>query len=204
MTRFILCLAFMAMACNPSSTPADCRHVQVVQQLQAAVQYQPVYTPYLYAVGSNLQTQASEERIANLVIQKLQAQQLKAPRKYGEPLTKQQCLDLASEYEGTAAAFPDDEPPAVPAPQTLPLTAEVDRWANTKQVCAGCHTTGADAMAHVNMADFSALTCEQKLSAIRNMVEGKMPPPKSGKVLSAEQLGQIIGEFAGADNVTQP
>lgn len=167
MTRFMLLfVAGAALSLLPGDAPAGCHAVAIKKQ--AIVAYQPVYAqPYYYSVGANLQAAASEERIANLVIQKLQAQQQTAP-------------------------------------QALPLTAEVDRWANTKQVCAGCHTTGAEAMGAVDMTDFSALTCEQKISAIKNMVEGKMPPPSSGKKVSAEQLGQLIGEFSGADNVTQP
>lgn len=162
----ILLVAGVALCLSPRHcADAGCHAVAIKKQ--AVVAYTPVVAPYYWSVGANLQTAASEERIANLVIQKLQAQQQTAPER-------------------------------------LPLTAEVDRWANTKQVCAGCHTTGAEAMGAVDMTDFSALTCEQKISAIKNMVEGKMPPPSSGKKVSAEQLGQLIGEFSGADNVTQP
>ncbi len=166
MTRFILCLAFMAMACNPSSTPAGCRHVQVVQQLQAAVQYQPVYAqPYLYSVGANLQTQASEERIAALVIQKLQAAQ-----------------------QQTA-----------PAPQTLPLTAEVDRWQLVRNKCQGCHSTSEAAKTAFDLSgDLETLTCEQRLNAIRQLVDGSMP---KGKPVTAEELGDLIGTFSGSEKV---
>lgn len=146
---------------------AGCRHVQVVQQLQAAVQYQPVYgSPYYYSVGANLQTQASEERIAALVIQKLQAQQQTAP-----------------------------------APQTLPLTAEVDRWQLVKANCQSCHTTNQAAMEHVNMTDLSALSCEQKLACIAAMLDGRMP---KGKQIDSQTFANILGEFSGAETAHSP
>lgn len=165
MIRFTIIIAAVSgLACLDGHSIAGCHAVAIKKQ--AVVAYTPVYQPYYYSVGANLQAQASEERIANLVIQKLQAQQQTAPER-------------------------------------LPLTAEVDRWANTKQVCAGCHATNADALAAFDMADFSVLTCEQKLSAVRHLAQGTMPPPDK-KQITPEQRGQIIGEFAGANNVDQP
>jgi hypothetical protein len=155
---------------------AGCRHVQVVQQLQAAVQYQPVYAqPYLYSVGANLQTQASEERIAALVIQKLNAQQL------------------------TTSANNSQTSHNLPAPQTLPLTAEVDRWQLVRNRCAGCHETNAKAKEAISFSgELESLTCEQRLNAIRQLVDGSMP---KGKPVTAEELGDLIGTFSGSEKV---
>ena len=62
------------------AAPAGCRVVALAHHKQAAIVYQPNYAqPYLYQVGGDLRAAASEERIANLVFQKLQAQQLSAP-----------------------------------------------------------------------------------------------------------------------------
>lgn len=85
MMRWLL-LAVSCVVALPlqGSSDAGCRHVQVVQQ-QAVVAYQPVAQPYYWSVAQNLQDDAKAERIANLVIQKLQAQQQAAPERL--PLT---------------------------------------------------------------------------------------------------------------------
>ena len=149
------------------AAPAGCRVVALSHHKQAAIVYQPAYAqPYLYQVGAEFRTAASEDRIANLVVQKLQAQQLTAQPQQ--------------------------------APQTLPLTAEVDRWALVKANCAGCHTTNEKAVAHIDMTDLAALTCEQKLAMAAAVLDGKMPPKKQ---LEPSVLGNLLGEIVGAQTV---
>lgn len=149
------------------AAPAGCRVVALSHHKQAAIVYQPSYAqPYLYQVGGDLRTAASEERIASLVFQKLQAQQLQAS--------------------------------ATPTPQTLPLTAEVDRWALVKATCVDCHTTKEAAKNHVDMSDLASLTCEQKLGMVRAVLDGKMPPKKQ---LDPSVLGNLLGEIVGAETV---
>lgn len=90
-------------------------------------------------------------------------------------------------------------PPAPAAPQTLPLTAEVDRWALVKANCAGCHAANEKAMAAFDLSgDLETLTCEDRLAAIRELVSGTMP---KGKKISPEALGDLIGVFSGSDQV---
>ena len=152
---------------------SGCRSVSVVHQRQAVVAYAPSHPGYLYSVGTGLQLRAAIEVAKEELRAEMRAMQLNSPG------------NLES------------------SPERLPLTAEVDRWANTKQVCAGCHTTNASAMEAFSMADFSLLTCEQKLAAVKHLAQGTMPPPEK-KQITPEQRGQIIGEFAGANNVSAP
>ena len=163
MRFMLLLLAGVALCLSPRHcADAGCHAVAIKKQ--AIVAYTPIVAPYYYAVGQNLQAAASEERIANLVIQKLQAQQQTAP-------------------------------------QSLPLTAEVDRWSLVKANCAGCHTTNQTAMEAVDMTDLDALTCEQKLACIAAVLDGVMP---KGKKLDPQSLGNLLGEFSGASTAHQP
>lgn len=165
MNRILLFVVAVAALCLSPRHCADagCRHIAVVQK-QAAVAYAPVQQPYYWAVGQSLQDDARAERIANLVIQKLQAQQQTAP-------------------------------------ETLPLTAEVDRWALVKANCQSCHTTNQKAMEAVDMTDLEALSCEQKLACIAAVLDGKMP---KGKKLDPQTLGNLLGEFSGAETAHTP
>lgn len=163
MNRIMLLLVAGVALCLSPRHCADAGCHAVAIKKQAVVAYTPVVAPYYWSVGANLQTQASEERIANLVIQKLQAQQQTAPER-------------------------------------LPLTAEVDNWALVKANCAGCHSTNEKAKEHVDMTDLSALTCEQKLACIAAVLDGKMP---KGKKLDPQQLGNLLGEFSGAETAHQ-
>lgn len=179
-TKLLLLILSAALALLPLSGAgqAGCRSVAVHHgRQQLVVDYVQSYPPQTYYVGQQLQLNAQEDRLAQktakLVMEQLRAQALQAPAE------------------------------AAPQPETLPLTAEVDRWANTKAFCASCHTTKDAAQAHIDMTSFAELTCEQKITAIRSMMDGKMPP-QGAKQPSAEQLGQIIGEFVGAESVIQP
>ncbi len=157
----------------PRVSTAGCRHVIV--QKQAVVAYQPVTVPYYWSVGSQLQETAQAERIAAKVLQLLQGQ--------AQQLQAQPCPDGSC-----------------PTPQTLPLTTAPDRWALTKQFCAGCHTTRDTAQEALSMADLSTLTCEQRITAVRKMIDGHMPP-EGAKQPTAEQLGNLIGEWVNAETV---
>ena len=85
MNRMMLLLVAGVALCLSPRHCADAGCHAVAIKKQAVVAYTPVVAPYYWSVGANLQAQASEERIANLVIQKLQAQQQTAPERL--PLT---------------------------------------------------------------------------------------------------------------------
>lgn len=177
---FAACLVLLPL---PGAGKAGCRAVVHHQhQQQAAVVFQPVYQqPYWYSVGQNYQ-------IAAIVQETLKAQQL---------LQNQQQLN----YSAPAPPCPDGTcPTPQPQPQTLPLTAEPDQWALVKSNCAGCHSTNEKAMAHVDMTDLSLLTCEQKLACMAAVLDGKMPLKKT---LDPQILGNLLGEFAGAESAHQ-
>lgn len=165
----LLAVACLVLTPLQGSLDAGC-HAVAIQQ-QAVVAYQPIVAPLYYSVGHDLQTKASEERIANLVIQKLQSAQLNS----------QTSLDSS--------------------PQTLPLTAEVDRWQLVKANCAGCHTTNQAAMEHFNMTSLADLSCEQKLACIAAMLDGRMP---KGKQIDSQTFANILGEFSGAATAHTP
>lgn len=179
MKKFLCLFLAIGFALPPlpgATARAGCRHVKVVAvQQQAVVAYQPAVQPYFWAVGSQLQEDAAAQRIANKVMALLAAQP--------QQLTAQ-CPD------GTC-----------PTPQTLPLTAAPDRWALVKANCAGCHSTNEKAMAYVDMTDLSLLTCEQKLACMAAVLDGKMPLKKT---LDPQILGNLLGEFAGAETAHQP
>lgn len=88
-----------------------------------------------------------------------------------------------------------------PAPQTLPLTAEVDRWQLVKANCQSCHVTNQAAKEHVDMTDLSTLSCEQKLACIAAMLDGRMP---RGKQIDSQTFANILGEFSGAATAHSP
>lgn len=173
MTRLLILLVAGSALTLLPGDSVDAGCHAVHVQKQAVVAYQPVVAPYYYSVGQGLQLRAAIEVAKEELRAEMRAMQLNSP--------------------GNSES----------SPERLPLTAEVDRWANTKQVCAGCHTTDATAMEAFSMADFSLLTCEQKLGAVKHLAQGTMPPPGK-KQITPEQRGQIIGEFAGANNVDQP
>lgn len=87
------------------------------------------------------------------------------------------------------------------APERLPLTAEVDRWALVKANCAGCHSTNQAAMEHVDMSDLSALSCETKLAMAAAVLDSKMPPKKQ---LDPSVIGNLLGEIVGAETAHNP
>lgn len=176
--RSLLLLSVASFALLPltGSGRAGCRSVVAHHQQQLVVGYTPAYPAQSYYVGGQLQLQASEDRIAQkaaaLVVQQLTAQALKA-----------------------------EQSPPVPQPETLPLTAEVDRWALVKASCVGCHATNEKAREAMDMTDLSALTCEQKLACIAAVLDGRMPKSKK---LDPQTLGNLLGEFAGAETAHQP
>jgi hypothetical protein len=90
---------------------------------------------------------------------------------------------------------------AAPTPDALPITAEVDRWSLTKKYCQSCHLTNENARAALDMSDFSAISCDQKLDAIAACLDGAMP---KGKPLPPDVLGNLLGEWAGAKTVQIP
>lgn len=177
MKKFLCLFLAIGFALPPlpgATAQAGCRHVKV-QQVQAVVQYAPVVQPYYWSVGQNLQEDAAAQRIANKVMALLaaQPQQLAAP----------QCPD------GTCQT---------PQPQTLPLTAEPDRWALVRSSCVACHESNQDAKDALDMSDLDALSCEQKLNCIKQLVDGAMP---RGKQLEPGLLGDLIGTFSGSEQV---
>jgi len=87
---------------------------------------------------------------------------------------------------------------AAPTPETLPITAEADRWALVKGKCAGCHQTNENAKAAVDMGDLSSLSCETKLKMAAAVLDGKMPPKKQ---LDPSVIGNLLGEIVGAETV---
>ena len=163
-----------------SNAPAGCRAVvHHRHQQQAAVVFQPVYQqPYWYSVGQNYQ-------IAAIVQETLKAQQL---------LQNQQQLN----YSAPSPQCPDGTC-QTPQPQTLPLTAPSPLSLMAKN-CQGCHTTNEKAQAAFDMSDLATLTCEQKLAAIAATVDGRMP---KGRQLSAQDLGDLIGQLSGAETAPQ-
>lgn len=177
--RVLLLLLVAAIALLPLSGAgqAGCRPiVSHHRQELRVVGYTPVYQPQTYYVGQQLQLNAQEDRLAQktakLVMEQLRAQALQAPAQ-----------------------------PEAPQPETLPLTAEVDRWALVKSSCAGCHTNNEKAVEAMDMSDLSALTCEQKLACIAAVLDGRMPKSKK---LDPQTLGNLLGEFAGAETAHQP
>lgn len=168
----VLFAAGLVLLPLPGSAPAGCRAVvHHGHHQQAAVVFQSVYQqPYWYSVGANLQIQAIVQETIKQQLQMQQPQQLTAP----------QCPD------GTCQT---------PQPQTLPLTAPSPLSLMAKN-CQGCHTTNEKAQAAFDMADLTALTCEQKLACIAAVVDGRMP---KGKQLSAQDLGDLIGQLSGAE-----
>ena len=163
MIRFLTIIAaVVALACLDGHSKAGCHAVAIKKQ--AIVAYQPVYAPYVYQVGENLQLRAAIE------------------------IAKE---ELRAEMRASQQT----------APERLPLTAEVDRWQLVKANCAGCHTTNETAKQHIDMTDLAALTCEQKLACIAAVLDGKMP---KGKKLDPQSLGNLLGEFSGAETAHQP
>lgn len=163
----LLFVAGAALTLLPGDAPAGCKNVII--QKQAVIAYQPVYQAATYQVGAELRTHSSDERIAELVFQKIQAQQLK----------------FAAQ------------------PESMPLTVapEADRWALTKKHCQACHLTNENAKAALDMSDFAAISCDQKLDAIAACLDGAMP---KGKPLPPDVLGNLLGEWAGANTVQVP
>lgn len=108
----ILCLVASSVALShlPRGARAGCN--PVVIRKQAIVSYQQFYTPfaYTYAVGQQLQVESQEERIANLVVQKLQAQQQQVPQTMRQSppdrwsLVRQNCVKCHTETNEKAIA----------------------------------------------------------------------------------------------------
>lgn len=170
----LLLAACLALPPLPRVAQAGCRQVVRVHHKQAAVVFAPVYAqPYWYSVGQNYQIAAIVQETIKQQMS-LQAQQLQS----------QPCPDGSC-----------------PTPQSQQLTVAPDRWALVKANCAGCHSTNAKAMEHVDMTDLSLLTCEQKLACMAAMLDNKMP---KGKQIDAQTLANILGEFAGAETAHQP
>ncbi len=92
--------------------------------------------------------------------------------------------------------------PAIPesSPETLPLSVAEDKWALVRGHCVSCHTVKEEAKAALDMSDLDALTCEQKLACIREIVDGTMP---KNKPLDGAAIGDLIGTFSGSDKVGQ-
>lgn len=171
MTRIlILLVAGAALTLLPGDAPAGCHAVHV--QKQAVVAYQPVYnSPYLYQVGTGLQLRAAIEVAKEELRAEMRAMQLNSP---GNPES---------------------------SPERLPITAEVDRWQLVRSKCKACHDTNQAAKEAFDLSgDLETLTCEQRLNAIRQVVDGSMP---KGKPLSPEELGDLIGAFSGSEKVGQ-
>lgn len=79
-TFFAACLALAPL---PGASRAGCPPVALRLKVENGVGYRQFYGNYNYAVGLNIQTdaqQARDERIANLVVQKLQALQQQTPQ----------------------------------------------------------------------------------------------------------------------------
>lgn len=87
------------------------------------------------------------------------------------------------------------------SPERLPITAEVDRWRLVKANCQGCHTTNENASAAMDMSSLADLSCEDKLACIAAVLDGKMP---KGKKLDPQSLGNLLGEFSGAETAHVP
>lgn len=61
--------------------------------------------------------------------------------------------------------------------------------------CAGCHAAGknATAVAKIDLSNLRALSCENKLAAIRAVVSGSMP---KGRKLDDQAIGHLIEELS--------
>jgi cytochrome c553 len=114
-----------------------------------------------------------------------------APYQY-EAIKQQIKAELRAEQQQLQAA---------PTPEALPLTTAPDKWALARASCVGCHMTNENAKAAIDMSDLSALTCEQKLACIAAVLDGKMP---KGKKLDPQTLGNLLGEFSGAETAHTP
>lgn len=161
----IIVATAIIVGCLGAYVYAGCHTVTV--RKPPVVAYTPVYQPYYYSVGQNLQLRAAIE---------IAKEELRAEMRASQQVSEA-------------------------GPEQLPLTAEVDRWALVKANCAGCHTTNEAAKNHVDMTDLSALTCEQKLACIAAVLDGEMP---KGKKLDPQSLGNLLGEFSGAQTAHQP
>jgi len=178
MTRIlILLVAGSACALLPrTAVDAGCHAVHV--QKQAVVAYQPVYnSPYLYQVGTGLQLRAAIEVAKEELRAEMRAQQL---------------TTSANNYQTS---------PNLPAPERLPLNAEVESHSIIKNTCIGCHGTNQKAIdalpAEKFLAHLTGDTLEDYQARERMMVrmlDGSMPPkgPLPGDVLG-NALGQIVG-----------
>jgi mono/diheme cytochrome c family protein len=130
----------------------------------AAVVLEQVYPATYYSVGAALQEEAIAERIAQRVL---------------VILSENSGGGIASGIGGTAAATDGRQDAiAAAAPDSL-----------VQARCAKCHAS-ADHPSGLSLADVEALTCEQRLSAIRAVLSGKMP--KGGATLSPDEAGLIL------------
>lgn len=158
----LILVSGVAIALLPGDSPAGCHAVAI--RKQAVVAYAPVQQPYYWAVAQNLQDDARAERIANLVIQKLQAQQQTAPERL--PLTAE--VDSHSIIKSRCIGCHGTKAEAI---AVLPAEKFLE------------HLTGG------NIEDYQA---REKM--VRRMLDGTMPPsgPLPGDVLG-NALGQIVG-----------
>lgn len=114
--------------------------------------------------------------------------QVGAPLQY-RAMIEQAKAELRAEAQALQAA---------PTPETLPITAEIDRWALVKKNCQSCHLTNESAEESVDMSSLADLSCETKLAMAAAILDSKMPPKKQ---LDPSVIGNLLGEIVGAETV---
>lgn len=74
------------------------------------------------------------------------------------------------------------------------VTAAVVPQTLLQQNCVKCHTSNADAKAHLDMS--VEMTAEQKLAASRALLKGTMP---KNKTIDDKTRGNLLGELLGVE-----